>query len=207
MNAKDHVEALEEAKRLWDAKPGTPDHDRLDVLATLVDAYEREHMPIPPPDSIEEHQAPNQRPRSEWSWEEHIEEAKAHGGKTFAPNGLPIVAIRHDWAMLEHEHADHPDYKFPVLAVYVGSDMSDFCWIGSNEQVVPMTENEIYMSSREDHAVIYGDGAIILTLYESCYSIWSLADGKLLHGKQHKKDWILSLESLEKIRGVYPLTW
>jgi antitoxin component HigA of HigAB toxin-antitoxin module len=28
---------------------GTPDGDRLDVLATLVEAYEREHFPIDTP--------------------------------------------------------------------------------------------------------------------------------------------------------------
>ena len=35
------------------AKAGTPDGDRLDVLATLVDAYEAEHDPVDPPDPIE----------------------------------------------------------------------------------------------------------------------------------------------------------
>jgi antitoxin component HigA of HigAB toxin-antitoxin module len=32
---------------------GTRDGDRLDVLATLIDAYEAEHYPIDPPDPIE----------------------------------------------------------------------------------------------------------------------------------------------------------
>lgn len=32
---------------------GTPRGDRLDVLATLIDAYEGEHHPIDPPDPIE----------------------------------------------------------------------------------------------------------------------------------------------------------
>ncbi|HEY3354971.1 MAG TPA: helix-turn-helix domain-containing protein [Polyangia bacterium] len=47
-----HRAALATIERLWDAQPGTPDHDRMEVLATLVDAYEREHHPIPPPDPI-----------------------------------------------------------------------------------------------------------------------------------------------------------
>jgi hypothetical protein len=34
-------------------KAGTPDGDRLDVLATLIDAYETEHHPMDPPDPIE----------------------------------------------------------------------------------------------------------------------------------------------------------
>jgi HTH-type transcriptional regulator/antitoxin HigA len=50
---EDHKEALAEIERLWNAAPGTPDGDRFDVLATLVDAYEREHTPILPPDPVE----------------------------------------------------------------------------------------------------------------------------------------------------------
>ena len=42
-----------EIERFWGAKSGTPEGDRLDVLATLVDAYESEHDPIDPPDPIE----------------------------------------------------------------------------------------------------------------------------------------------------------
>jgi HTH-type transcriptional regulator / antitoxin HigA len=50
---RDHEAALKEIERLWGAKTGTPEGDRLDVLATLVDAYEAEHCPIDPPDPIE----------------------------------------------------------------------------------------------------------------------------------------------------------
>ncbi len=49
----DHKAALEEIERLWGAKSGTPEGDRLDILATLVDAYENQHHPIDPPDPIE----------------------------------------------------------------------------------------------------------------------------------------------------------
>lgn len=49
----DYERAMREVKRLWGAKLGTPDGDRLDVLATLIDAYESEHFPIDPPDPIE----------------------------------------------------------------------------------------------------------------------------------------------------------
>jgi len=51
--AADHKLALAEIERLWDAAPGTPDFEKLEVLATLTDAYEREHTPILPPDPIE----------------------------------------------------------------------------------------------------------------------------------------------------------
>ncbi len=49
----DHERTLREIERLWDAREGTPEGDRLDVLATLVEAYERKHFPIDPPDPIE----------------------------------------------------------------------------------------------------------------------------------------------------------
>jgi HTH-type transcriptional regulator/antitoxin HigA len=43
---RDHEAALKEVERLWGAKAGTRDGDRLDVLATLIDAYETEHYPM-----------------------------------------------------------------------------------------------------------------------------------------------------------------
>ena len=50
---RDYDAALAEAERLWGAKAGTPAGDRLDVLATLIDAYETEHFPMDPPDPVE----------------------------------------------------------------------------------------------------------------------------------------------------------
>ncbi|HYB89755.1 MAG TPA: transcriptional regulator [Candidatus Binataceae bacterium] len=49
----DYEEAVREIERLWGAKEGTPQGDRLDVLTTLVEAYERKHFPIDAPDPIE----------------------------------------------------------------------------------------------------------------------------------------------------------
>ncbi len=49
----DYEKALTEVERLWGARSGTPEGDRLDVLATLIDAYESAHHPIDPPDPIE----------------------------------------------------------------------------------------------------------------------------------------------------------
>jgi HTH-type transcriptional regulator / antitoxin HigA len=40
-------------ERLWGAKSGTTNGDHLDVLATLIDAYEVIHYPMDPPDPIE----------------------------------------------------------------------------------------------------------------------------------------------------------
>src|SRR5580658_7096196 len=49
----DYEKALSEVERLWGAKSGTREGDRLDVLATLIDAYEAERYPMDPPDPIE----------------------------------------------------------------------------------------------------------------------------------------------------------
>ena len=49
----DYDEALAETGRLWGALSGTPNGDRLDILATLIDAYEAQHYPMDPPDPVE----------------------------------------------------------------------------------------------------------------------------------------------------------
>ncbi len=49
----DHEAALREIERLWGADTGTPEGDRLEVLTTLVEAYEEAHFPMDAPDPIE----------------------------------------------------------------------------------------------------------------------------------------------------------
>jgi HTH-type transcriptional regulator / antitoxin HigA len=49
----DYQEALQEIELLFDAPPNTPECDRLDILATLVEAYEEKHFAIELPDPIE----------------------------------------------------------------------------------------------------------------------------------------------------------
>ena len=51
-NEADYEAALATVARLWGAKAGSPEGDRLEVLATLIDAYEAEHHPIDPADPI-----------------------------------------------------------------------------------------------------------------------------------------------------------
>jgi HTH-type transcriptional regulator / antitoxin HigA len=51
--SKVHASAMKEVESLWGAKSGTPKGDRLDVLATLIDAWEAIHYPMDPPDPIE----------------------------------------------------------------------------------------------------------------------------------------------------------
>jgi HTH-type transcriptional regulator/antitoxin HigA len=49
----DYAAALDRIEKLWGAALGTRDGDALDVLTTLVEAYEAKRHPIPPPDPIE----------------------------------------------------------------------------------------------------------------------------------------------------------
>ena len=51
-NNNDHESALKRIQALMSAKAGTDDGDELDVLATLVDAYEARNFPIESPDPI-----------------------------------------------------------------------------------------------------------------------------------------------------------
>ena len=52
-NARDHAQALRKIEHLWGARPGTRNADELEVLVTLVDAYEGKRYPIDSPDPIE----------------------------------------------------------------------------------------------------------------------------------------------------------
>ncbi len=49
----DYDAALAEIARLMDTEPNTPEGDRLDVLVTLVEAYEEKHWRVNAPDPIE----------------------------------------------------------------------------------------------------------------------------------------------------------
>ena len=49
----DYEASLKEIEKLFEVEPGTPEGDRLEVLVTLVEAYEDEHYALPAPDPIE----------------------------------------------------------------------------------------------------------------------------------------------------------
>ena len=49
----DYEEALQTVESLMNAKIDTPEGDKLDVLVTLIEAYEEKHHPILPPEPVE----------------------------------------------------------------------------------------------------------------------------------------------------------
>jgi HTH-type transcriptional regulator / antitoxin HigA len=46
----DYESALKEIEMLMESQPGNLEGDRMDILVTLVEAYEAKHFPIPEPD-------------------------------------------------------------------------------------------------------------------------------------------------------------
>lgn len=50
--AKDYRRAMADIERLWDAEAGTEDQDTLEVLALLVEDYEKRTFPIEEPDPV-----------------------------------------------------------------------------------------------------------------------------------------------------------
>ena len=49
----DYNTALNRIDEIFDAKPGTPEGDELEILGILVDEYEKRHFPIDAPDPVE----------------------------------------------------------------------------------------------------------------------------------------------------------
>ncbi len=49
----DYREALKEIETLMMAEPDTPEGEKLDILVTLVEAYETRHYPLDLPDPVE----------------------------------------------------------------------------------------------------------------------------------------------------------
>jgi len=118
-------------------------------------------------------------------WDCLVAAAKAAGGRVHTPNGLPIMCVKYDNLMLECEHGDHEDYKFPVTVEYIG----------------PPTEDE--QEHDEWHAVVYVNESIVVTIYECCYAMWSLRDGQCVGGSLWKaNEWKLDLQGMQKFLAV-----
>ncbi|MBF9254382.1 helix-turn-helix domain-containing protein [Pontibacter sp. 172403-2] len=50
---EDYQLALQRLEDIFDAEPDTPEGDELEVLAFLIDSFEKEHFPIDAPDPID----------------------------------------------------------------------------------------------------------------------------------------------------------
>ena len=50
---RDYRRVLREIEGLMNARRNSPEGDRLDVLVTLVEAWERKHYPLDLPDPVE----------------------------------------------------------------------------------------------------------------------------------------------------------
>lgn len=122
----------------------------------------------------------------EETWIEKVQELRDSGSTVIAPNNLPIRCIRHDGVLLEHEHADHPDYKFPVHV-----DAHDIL-LGPNGSEEPFEEVQV-------HALLWADEFVALLLYEAQYDLWSLKTGKKLKALTTEDLPRLQEKSLSKI--------
>ena len=49
----DYNTALNRIEEIFDAKPGTPEGDELEILGILVDEFEKRHFPINAPNPVE----------------------------------------------------------------------------------------------------------------------------------------------------------
>lgn len=144
-------------------------------------------------------------------WDCSIEFAKKNGGVVHCPNGLPIKCITRDNLMIECEHGDHPDYKFPVDVEYLGDAFETPEFEIAMYGRLLKDDEERRRCMGETHALIYADGCVAVTLYECCYYMWHLDKGSIAggpswgklsgykEGKFHHGDLKLSEESRLKI--------
>lgn len=120
-----------------------------------------------------------------------VELFKRAGAKVIAPNNLPITCFS-DHAIMEHEHADHPTYMFPVTFEYFG-------------EVPELEEWDVFSYQPETHALIYTDGCIAVTLYEYVFAVCYLRENEIKHGSLWKDEkWRLTASSLEKVLKASP---
>jgi HTH-type transcriptional regulator/antitoxin HigA len=52
-NDEDLLITFQRLENIFQAEEGTPEYDEMEILVTLIEAYENKHYPITPPDPIE----------------------------------------------------------------------------------------------------------------------------------------------------------
>lgn len=111
--------------------------------------------------------------------------------KVIAPNKEPLTFFNGKRAM-EHEHADHPTYMFPVIMEYFG-------------EVPELEKWDQWSYQPQFHALIYTDGCIAVTLYEYVFAVTYLRKNLVEHGSLWKNEkWRLRADSLEKVLASSP---
>jgi hypothetical protein len=158
----------------------------------------------------------NNEPCTEWKC--IIEMHKKAGHPQYTPNNLPIMCIRADGLMLEIEGGDHPDYKFPVQADYIGpKDETRYQTIDGSGNISVMEDWWKEAIDHEAHALLYANESVAVTLYETCSAVWALSPkrrllpdktweilapaGRCIGGSLWRDgEWALTQESLDKIQ-------
>lgn len=150
-------------------------------------------------------------------WECHVEACRRAGNPSYTPNNLPIRCIRFDGLMLEHEHGDIEGYIFPINVEYIGQKTEDrYQCVNGLGEISIMDDDWQYCIDHETHALIYANPGVAVTMYECCYTMWSLVSSPRFKGGKRIEDepaglcmgshlleigkWKISDESLEKIK-------
>ncbi len=98
------------------------------------------------------------------------------------PNGLPLTCVDREGHMWETEDADHPTYICPLLVID------------------PEFEEDFPEShGRQRHSLIYTDGHIAITVYETCYGIYTKMNGWKALNECFWKGTYLPEESIETV--------
>lgn len=123
------------------------------------------------------------------SWDCHVDLAKRNGGRIIAPNGLPIMCVMADGTMLEVPGGDHPTYIMPVEIEWIGEITPDAVHDAKLIGCGGDSDKDVRDAFSETHALIYTDRNMALTMYECCYAMWALRDGRCLGGALYQR-WV-----------------
>ena len=94
-----------------------------------------------------------------------------------------------------HEHEDHPTFLAPVTVEYLGTETPT--WDGPDGPIA-MTPEEVRQFKYEEHALIYTDGTIAVTLFEHCYAMWNARTGSLMHGSLwNQGEWRMTADGIK----------
>ena len=110
----DHAAALARIEALWNAAPGTPAHDELDVLGILVAAYEDARWPILPPDPVD---------AIKFHMEQNGLRQKDLAGVPGSPSRASEILHRRRALTIEMIRAVHKAWGIPLHSL-IGSDVA-----------------------------------------------------------------------------------